>query len=300
MTAPVPRPGNESIAGRRDACKGMPYYVPTPARRNALGYLVARFARIHGLGVSSVVMLDNVWYLSVNDAPQSRLSAFLRDVNARYAEFHHARYGTSGKIVSAGPPGKAVVLDSEAQMEALVRRVTAPVDLGWVDAVADWPGVLFTPEDVGALVTYRRPVELRHFTSYREAESVRVSPTLHDRGRPHRSIARDFKRTRKARVAALLAARPPGTRCCGADAILNAGFDRPAPLHERRPGNGARDLVLANDDSTRRRAERAIASFRAEHRACFDRWVQDHVYVDDWPPGTDYHHNIHGFPLRPG
>ncbi len=244
-------------------------------------------------------MLDNVFYLGVNDAPESKLSAFLRDVNARYAEFHHARYGTSGKIVAAGPPGKAVVLDSTAQLDDLVRRVTASVALGWVDTAPDWPGVLFTPEDVGHLKTYRRPPELARFTSFAATETVRVAPTRFDRGRPHRSIASRFKRARKAREAALLAERPAGTECCGADAVLALPFDEPTARHEPRPRNSPPSLILTSDDALFERAVRAIRQFRREHRECFERWTLDKEYVDDWPPGTDYHHDIHGFPRRP-
>ncbi len=297
MTLPVPRPGDESVAASRQSNNAFPFFLPTEDRRNAFGYLLARFARIHRVEPTCLVMLDNLVHLFVND-PEGNLSAFLRDLYSRYAEFHHARYGTSGKVVAGGPPGKRTVVDLLAETTDMLRCVTLPVELCWVDSVADWDGVVFSPENIDEVLSFSRPPELAKYRSYRATEKIRVAaPMLDDR--PHRTIRRSFRKARIRGERTLLTARPPGKVARGPEFVLARPLSSPAELHEPHPGNGARHLVLASTELGVEAAAQRICEFRVEHRECFDEWTVAKTYVDDWPPGTDYHYNIHGFARRP-
>lgn len=208
MTAPRRLLEDQAHALARRTLEQRCRLTPGPEVNAVLRYLVLRECAEHAesLEVTAYCALSNHHHFVITDlvgGEDSKLSDFFRDLHAVSAKALNTLHGCSGVVWDPGRSFSQVEIHGfEAEIAQWVYVAGQAVAAGIVERPEDWPGVCWLPEDVGTVLTARRPDVLFSTATVEdddyEDESLREAQARL-RERLAKASARDKKRNRPRR-----------------------------------------------------------------------------------------------------
>ena len=295
MTAPNPKYTRQSVALNRQTVEGQRFFdVKDRKVLQLIEYSYARYAGLCNIELVSLVVLPDGIQCGIND-PDGNASKFFADAHNAIARTLNTQTGHTGPIIQPGPLHTPAILDKEGEIQRFAAIAASPTFAIQPHSVG-YPGTIYTPESRKKTRTVKRPDWLNPRTYPDEEMTYTLAKPLLQKNDAWRTIE---KRHEKARLKieaqnrrALMAA---GKRYIG---INSPALVEPGVVHKDRlsPPRGPRYLgAPALVDIARRQGRH----FRREYRKCLLALRAGQTDIV-WPPGTNFHHKVNGFPRRPG
>lgn len=133
------------------------YLKPTPAVRQAFGYLLAVVAERHGMLLHTLCVLSNHYHLILTD-PRGELPAFMQDFNSTLARFLNTLWDRSENVFPGGSYQSVDLLDAGSVVEHAAYVLANPAAAKLVARSKQWPGLWSDPGAIGQKSQeYERP-----------------------------------------------------------------------------------------------------------------------------------------------
>ena len=295
VTAPNPRYCNQPLSLNRPTIENQRFFdVNDSDVLQLIEYCYAWYASLHNVELVQLVVHPDAILCSANDL-DGKASKFISEAHNAIVRALNTQTGHSGPMIKPGPLYDPVILDKKHEIQELAEVAASPTIAIQRDSIG-YPGAIFTIGSRKLTRRVRRPDCLNPKTyPMEEITYTRAKPQLQKKD----SWTTIRKRHNKARLAiearnrqALLAA---GKRYIGID---SPKLTKPGVVHKERlsPPIGPRYRGATALVETARKQQR---HFRREYRNCLLALRAGRTEIV-WPPGTNFHHNVNGFPRRPG
>jgi REP-associated tyrosine transposase len=243
-------------------------------------FLLATYARKHGIKLHAFVFMGNHFHLILTDT-RRRLPLFMEQLDSMLTRVLNKHLGRSGRLWESKPYSHWILETQEELLQHLVYLAANPVEAWVVRDPARWPGVLSLPSHVNTQTKVKPPRQGlfgRGSTTALPAESLlelHVPPYFEAEG-PERY--RQLFQTALDAYLATLHARPGSY----------AGRNSAKRLDPFSAPRGARTgptfgLIPALTNATKEKRQE-LKEWRHAVRAAFYRWQIDKTTV--FPQGT--------------
>ncbi len=258
------------------------FLPPTPKVTEAFMFILAHYARVHGITLYALAVMANHYHLLGRDN-RGTLPHFMRDLNGFIARCLNSQHARDDKLWSGDGYHIVRPVNAEDVWARLMYITSNPVNADLVTRTEDYPGFVTTPKLIGEELTFKRPSFFREDGKMPETSSLtfEVPPVF---GLARREYVERYRlELRTAEFEAKQRRRLVGKSVVGA-ARLRRVVVGSQPLSTEQWFRERGDFACACK-SALAAAYAARRAFLDEYAVCRSIWREDQSGVV-FPPGT--------------
>ena len=295
MTAPAPRYANQPLPTVRPTVENQRFFDPNDGEaRQLIEYVYAHYANHYRVELVLLKILPDAIVCDINDR-EGNGSLFFSAAHSAIVRRLNKRTRHTGAMIKAGPLKIPAILDANAEIQRLAELAASPT-VAIQPHSADYPGTIYTPETRKKRRTVQRPHDLNPKTYPDDEITYRIAKPLLLKHLSWAKIERAVEAAReKVEEQNRQARQASGKPYVGVDTpeLTEIGVAHEESL---APPRGPRYRGAPALVETARKQERRFRRRYRVHLLALRARKTDFV----WPPGTNFHHKINGFPRHQG